>query len=166
MELGLQKPNGENSIGSSFDTNPLELPMTRLFLIPLIATILSFSCSPSPDRVGNSGVVRYYDSIPSECNEIRGLRQKELKQVKTEQELRNHYGMTFHVWFNDGITEELYGALYYQNREENLYCMALPDGSFAVFEDSQITNFRKNVAHEICYPLRECLKEAPETSSL
>lgn len=139
------------------------------FLLPgmaLITLLPVIGCAESPDRVGPSGVVEYYNHVPSSCDTVRGLRQKELIPVHSEKRLREHYGMTFHVWFNDGVTEELYGTLYYQNEKENLYCMALPDGNFAVFHDRMVDRHKKNIAHEICYPLRECLKDPGEAGSL
>jgi tRNA U34 5-methylaminomethyl-2-thiouridine-forming methyltransferase MnmC len=72
------------------------------------------------------------------------------------EQLQKHYRLTFHVWFQDGISPELYGTLYYQNRRENKYCMALPDGNFAVFADSRVGR-KPNISHEVCYPIKDCL---------
>ncbi|MBX7057954.1 MAG: hypothetical protein K1X75_07795 [Leptospirales bacterium] len=101
------------------------------------------------------GAVRIYSSIPSQCSTTRGLKQSRVIAVQSENELREHYGLTFLVSFNDGVTPPVYGALYYNDPAENLYCMALADGRFAVFSDSAVGP-RRNVMQEICYPIKEC----------
>jgi len=105
---------------------------------------------------GRSGVVQFTKEIPTECNTTTGLKQKVVRAVYSERELVQHYGLSFQVHFNDKKSPDLYGALYYQNRDTNLYCMALPDGRFAVFQDSQIDEHKRNVIHEVCYPLKDC----------
>lgn len=105
------------------------------------------------------GAVRYYSNIPSQCSVTRGLRQKEVARVTSEQQMRDHYGLTFLITFNDGKSPALYGAMYYQSQEENRYCVALPDGRFAVVEDSLIGS-RRNMMQEVCFPIKDCF-EAP-----
>ncbi|MBI41142.1 MAG: hypothetical protein CMF59_16215 [Leptospiraceae bacterium] len=107
-----------------------------------------------PDDV--SGAVSYYDGIPQQCNEVRGLKQKIVKAGDSEQELIDHYGITFLVRFQDKESPALYGTLYYQNPRKNLYCMALTDGRFASFSDSQIDANRRNFIQEVCHPLKKC----------
>ncbi len=130
----------------------------RLSLLFLpIALLLLSSCHSWPFSRSERSVVRYYDSIPRECDTTQGIRQKQVIQASSDQELKDHYGLTFLVWFNDGISPVLYGTLYYQSEKRNLYCMALPDGRFAVFHDRQIDRHRRNVVHEVCYPIKECV---------
>lgn len=108
------------------------------------------------------GVVRLYNDIPGSCNSTRGIKQKVVKKVFSEEEMRQHYGLTFLVYFNDRKSPPLYGVLYYQNRKENKYCMAMPDGKFAVFKDRAVDQYKRNIVHEVCYPLRECIRQEPE----
>lgn len=110
---------------------------------------------PDPAR----GVVRYHTDIPADCPTTSGIKQSVVRRVSSEGELRKHYGLTFKVHFNDGVSPTLYGTLYYQNRDRNLYCMALPDGRFASFEDSQVSEHRRNVMQEICFPIQDCPKD-------
>lgn len=126
-----------------------------LSLTALTAGISLSSCATLNHLFDETGVVEYYSNIPEECNTVRGLTQSVVKQVDSEQQLVDHYGLSFHVWFQDGVSPELFGALYYQNRNEGKYCMALPDGEFAVFYDSMIGH-KPNVSHEVCYPLKDC----------
>ncbi len=124
--------------------------------------LLTSACSLLPSREASdnpTGVIRYYSNIPAGCNTTRGLKQSTVKQVRSEAELRSHYGLTFNVWFNDRETESLYGSLYYQNAEENKYCMALPDGRFAVFSDRAVGQYKRNIAHEVCYPIKDCFSD-------
>lgn len=122
-----------------------------------LCTVLFFSaCSLFQPRIEEDGAVTFHRSVPEFCNEVRGLNASEVRSARSEQALIDHYGMTFMVRFNDGISPQLYGTLYYQNRDENLYCMALPDGRFASFSDSRIDEFKTNVIQEICHPLNSC----------
>lgn len=104
------------------------------------------------------GVVTFYNSIPSKCPKSRGLKQKVIKPVYSHSEMINHYGISFLIRFQDKISPDLYGVLYHQNKDKNLYCMALPDGRFALFHD-QIINSKSNIIQEICYPLKNCLQQ-------
>ena len=133
-------------------------PISRI--LPLFAGIALFSallqCGMIRPSEGRSGVVQFTKEIPAECNTTTGLKQKVVRAVYSERELVQHYGLSFQVHFNDKKSPDLYGALYYQNRDTNLYCMALPDGRFAVFQDSHIDEHKRNVIHEVCYPLKDC----------
>ena len=135
--------------------------MSRILTTLLIATIsiLIAQCNlflKKPDEKKSTGTVTYLPNIPSNCTTTTGIKQKIVKKVTSEAELRKHYGLTFKVRFNDQVSPTLYGALYYQDKNQNLYCMALPDGRFAVFHDSQISENRKNIIQEVCYPLSDC----------
>ncbi len=103
--------------------------------------------------------MQFYDTIPPHCNTTAGLKQKVVRPVYSERELIQHYGLSFRVYFNDNVSPYLYGALYYQNRKQNLYCMALTDGRFAVFSDSQIDEHKRNMIHEVCYPFKDCSRQ-------
>ncbi|MCB1326068.1 MAG: hypothetical protein KDK35_12600 [Leptospiraceae bacterium] len=123
-------------------------------------TLLFFSALCSLfQRQTTRGAVTFYDSIPAQCNTTRGLRQQEVRVVHSESELREHYGLTFIVRFNDGVSPALYGTLYYQDQSLNRYCMALPDGRFAVFSDSSIDAETNNFVQEVCYPIKDCLQD-------
>lgn len=87
---------------------------------------------------------------------MQGLKQTVVKRVTSEEELVKHYGITFRVRFQDRVSPDLYGALYYQNQTENKYCMALPDGRFAIFADRQLAENTMNVSQEVCYPIMRC----------
>lgn len=126
-----------------------------LFTGIVLSSVLSH-CGMIRPPENRSGVVRFTKEIPTECNTTTGLKQKVVRAVYSERELIQHYGLSFQVHFNDKKSPDLYGALYYQNRDTNLYCMALPDGRFAIFMDSQIDEHRRNVIHEVCYPLKDC----------
>ena len=102
------------------------------------------------------GAVTFYNDVPAQCAVVQGLKQNVVKRVHSEQELIKHYGITFRVRFQDRVSPELYGALYYQNPSENKYCMALPDGRFAVFADKQLGENTMNVSQEVCYPILKC----------
>lgn len=102
------------------------------------------------------GVVSYYNSIPPVCSETKGIKQKTVKKVNSTSALESHYKITMLVRFQDKVSPSLYGTLYYQDRASNLYCMALPDGRFASFSNSQIDQNRKNMIQEICYPIQKC----------
>ena len=102
-----------------------------------------------------TGVVNFHDEIPLICDEGRGLKQKKVIAVHSENQMREHYGLTFKIRFQDGVSPRLYGALYYQNPKKNLYCMSLPNGRFASFSDSKIGRLR-NIVQELCYPIQEC----------
>lgn len=134
--------------------------ISRLLLtvagISILATLTQ--CGMIRSSRNRSGVVEFRNEIPAECNITMGLKQKSVRAVYSERELIQHYGLSFQVHFNDRISPDLYGALYYQNPESNLYCMALPDGRFAVFQDSQIDEHRRNVIQELCYPIKDCSK--------
>ncbi len=117
--------------------------------------ILAFFFSCSLRHPKQKGVVRFYNSIPENCKTVKGLKQKQVIPVYTEKQLRDHYNITFLVRFNDDESPSLYGALYHQDQEKNLYCMALRKGKFAVFSDSTVGR-RRNVIQEVCYPIREC----------
>ena len=78
-----------------------------------------------------------------------------MRPVFSEQELIKHYGISFLIRFRDQASPQLYGALYYLDQEQNLYCMALPDGRFAVFSNSRIGG-KDNIIQEICHPLKKC----------
>lgn len=134
-----------------------------LILIPVL--LFSAACQrgvkqpPTPDYsrvpVKTVGAVAYFAEIPARCNTVRGIKQKVIRRVRSEQELRDHYGLTFLVRFNDGVSPPLYGSMYYQNRDENRYCMALVDGGFAVFSDRKV-GIKRNVIQEVCYPIQVC----------
>lgn len=102
------------------------------------------------------GVVEIYDYIPKQCKETKGLKQKKVILAKSEEELINHYGITFLVYFNDQVSPILYGSLYYFDPDNNLYCMSLPNEKIAVFRDKKIDQYRNNIIQEICYPIRPC----------
>ena len=122
-----------------------------LHVLPWLGSIalLLFACR------GGRSVVTFYNTIPPLCNTVRGLKQKKIIPVHNEKQLRKHYGLTFRIRFNDKVSPTLYGALYYQDDANNLYCMALPNGRFALFRDSKIGR-RKNIIQEVCYPIQEC----------
>ncbi|MCB1173796.1 MAG: hypothetical protein KDK39_09535 [Leptospiraceae bacterium] len=101
------------------------------------------------------GVVTFYNGIPDECPQSRGLKQKVIKSVHSEAELEAHYGLTFLIHFQDGVSPDLYGTLYHQNKAANIYCMALPDGRFARFGNSKV-NGKDNMVQEICKPIKHC----------
>ena len=119
----------------------------------LVLIFSFFSCSLRYPR--QKGVVRFYRSIPEHCKTVKGLKQKKIIPIYTEKQLRDHYKITFLIRFNDNKSPTLYGALYHQDQEKNLYCMALLKGKFAVFSDSPIGR-RRNVIQEVCAPIREC----------
>lgn len=102
------------------------------------------------------GAVTFHNDIPPDCAVVQGLKQTVVKRVTSEQDLIKHYGITFRVRFQDQVSPELYGALYYQNLTENKYCMALPDGRFAVFGDKKLAENSMNVSQEVCYPILKC----------
>ncbi len=126
-----------------------------LWLLLIAAAFFVSGCNLSTARPIRQGAVLFYNDIPDECRTTRGLRQPVVRRVTSEKELKSHYGMTFKVHFNDKISPALYGTLYYQNEKENIYCMALPDGRFAVFSDSGPGN-ASNVIQDVCYPIQEC----------
>ncbi len=101
------------------------------------------------------GAVDFFGEVPALCNRTRGIKQQTVRRVTNEQELRAHYGLTFVVRFNDGISPPLYGSMYYQNQNENRYCMALTSGHFAMFSDRPI-GIKRNLIQEVCYPIQEC----------
>lgn len=131
-----------------------KLPAFLFLLLFSFSHVASCLCL----RPKKQGVVLFHDEIPIFCNRGRGLKQKKIIPVYSEKELRQHYGLSFQIRFNDGLSPRLYGALYYQNRKKNLYCMALPNGRFASFSDSKVKHRRnaQNVIQELCYPLQEC----------
>ena len=134
---------------------------SRVKWIVLSGFVTLGSCvQPPSERPQEPGtparVVTYYNDVPQNCSEIKGLKQTVVRRVTSEKELIRHYGMTFRVRFQDKVTPELYGALYYQDAKENKYCMALPDGRFAVFHDSQLAEHTMNAAQEVCYPIMAC----------
>ncbi|MBW7858084.1 MAG: hypothetical protein H3C43_07325 [Leptonema sp. (in: Bacteria)] len=129
--------------------------LTTLLIITM--TILVSNCNLlETKKTPSTGAVTYVNSIPNNCTTTTGIKQKVVKKVTSESELRQHYGLTFKVRFNDQVSPTLYGALYYQDNKQNLYCMALPDGRFATFHDSQISENKKNIIQEVCYPLSDC----------
>ncbi len=129
--------------------------ISNAILVSLLAAVLlGASCATF---FGNrKGAVRYYSGIPSQCSTTRGLKQREVIRAQSEAQLREHYGLTFLITFNDGVSPPVYGSLYYNSPEQNLYCMALPDGRFAVFSDSEV-GARRNMMQEVCYPIKDCL---------
>lgn len=90
-----------------------------------------------------------------QCAEIKGLKINEVKLAYSEEELIQHYKMTFLVHFRDGISPILYGSIYHFDFDQNFFCMALPNGSIASFYDHYI-NGKSNVIQEICYPIKTC----------
>jgi len=131
--------------------------MYSRILLATATTLIFVGCSALESPVKPStGVVSFQKSIPSQCSTGIGLKQKVVRQVFSEKALIDHYGLTMLVRFNDKISPELYGTLYYQNPAENRYCMALPDGRFAMFSDSQIDTNKRNVIQEVCYPFSDC----------
>lgn len=140
--------------------------LRKIISIPTVALTLFLTmdgCAYSMDSVitgrkgrKDRGVVLFYSEIPTNCQQTRGIKQKEVIKAHSMGELEQHYHLTFHVWFQDGISPELYGTLYYQNSQENKYCMALPDGRFAVFADSRVGR-KPNISHEVCYPIKDCI---------
>ncbi len=126
------------------------------FLILLIVLIqFEGTCSKRKKNPTGPSVVHFHKEIPKFCSTTMGLKQKKVIPVFSEKEMQEHYGITFLVRFNDDNSDSLYGVLYYQNQRKNIYCMALPNGTFASFSDSSIGQ-RKNIIQEICYPLHEC----------
>ncbi|MCR9144153.1 MAG: hypothetical protein NXI24_18035 [bacterium] len=101
------------------------------------------------------GAVTFYNDIPDQCNTTRGLKQKTVIRATSESQLRSHYGLTFLVRFQDGVSPPVYGTLYYQNEDLNRYCMATPGGRFAVFANSRV-NGVDNIVQEVCYPIKDC----------
>lgn len=156
------------------------MPLFRHRIIPVTLIALFFAtggCSSFLESIHigqkkrkDRGAVHFSMDIPQNCNETRGIKQKKVIKADSMEQLERHYRLTFHVWFQDGISPELYGTLYYQNRQENKYCMALPDGQFAVFSDSRVGR-KPNISHEVCYPIKDCLNNpgflsaAPERES-
>lgn len=126
-----------------------------LFLTVLAVLVAALSACSSFFGRETVGAVRFQNSIPDECNVTRGLKQKKVIRATSENQLRSHYGLTFLVRFQDGVSPPVYGTLYYQNKDLNRYCMATPDGRFAIFANSQI-NGEDNIIQEVCYPLKEC----------
>lgn len=129
------------------------------YLIVLVFLILNFLfCSLifKKEVSYQFGVVEIYDYIPKQCKETKGLKQKKVILAKSEEELINHYGITFLVYFNDQVSPILYGSLYYFDPDNNLYCMSLPNEKIAVFRDKKIDQYRNNIIQEICYPIRPC----------
>lgn len=130
----------------------------------LVLCLSLFSACASSSRPGYTepedveGAVSFYDSVPEQCNEVRGLKQNSVKGGDSEKELIEHYGITFLVRFQDQKSPQLYGTLYYQNPRENLYCMALTDGRFASWGDREIDVNRRNFIQEVCYPLQSCAR--------
>ncbi len=116
--------------------------------------LLSASCSTFFGRK-TQGAVTFYSDIPGQCNTTRGLKQKTVIRATSEQQLRSHYGLTFLVRFQDGVSPPIYGTLYYQNEDLNRYCMATPDGQFAVFANSKVNGF-DNIVQEVCFPIKDC----------
>ncbi len=119
-----------------------------------LLALLAGSCALFTGR-SEKGAVTFHRGIPDNCDTTRGLKQKVVKRVTSEEELRRHYGLTFLVQFQDGVSPRLYGTLYHQNEDANFYCMALPDGRFATFSDSKVGD-RNNVSQEVCFPIKEC----------
>ena len=134
---------------------------SRFFLpvLPITAFLFISGCSLFTRIPASTGVVQFYDDIPAECATTSGVKQSVVRRVTSESDLRKHYGLTFKVHFNDNVSPTLYGTLYYQSGERNLYCMALPDGRFATFQDSQISQNRRNVVQEVCYPIQDCTRD-------
>lgn len=124
--------------------------------VVLITAVLAgaLACSSFFGR-STQGAVTFYRSIPDICNTTRGLKQKTVIRATSEEQLRSHYGLTFLVRFQDGISPPVYGTLYYQNQDQNRYCMATPDGRFAVFANSQVNGI-DNIVQEVCFPLKDC----------
>ena len=137
------------------------MKLSLLVALVFVGLMVQMGCA-SGSRPGYSdpddveGAVSFFDSVPEQCNEIRGLKQSRVASADSEQELIDHYGITFLVRFQDKESPTLYGTLYYQNPRENLYCMALTDGRFASFGDKQISQNRRNFIQEVCYPLQNC----------
>ena len=150
-----------NFINRTEQLNPISgiYRILKLLLPVMAVSSLSF-CFILPWE--KYGVVRIYSDIPRSCRTTRGLKQQVVKKVTSEEEMRKHYGLTFLVHFNDNVSPPLYGVLYHQNKKKNKFCMALPNGEFAVFKDRQIDEHKRNIVHEVCYPLRECIKREPE----
>ena len=142
-----------------FNSDNKNYSYRNLFKIIFIIIIfflfnITFLNSKTKKKKGPS-VVTISNQIPKVCNTSLGLKQKIIKAVYNEKEMREHYGITFLVRFNDEYSEDLYGVLYYQNEKKNLFCMALADGKFAIFSNSKIGN-GNNIIQEICYPIKEC----------
>ncbi len=122
--------------------------LTGIFFLKIFCTTIL-----RPKKIG---VVYFHDTVPAQCKVTRGIKQKKVIPVYSENELRKHYDLTFQIRFNDEKSPRLYGSLYYQDREKNLYCLALPNGRFATFSDSKIDIYRHNIIQELCYPIQEC----------
>ncbi|MCE9598003.1 MAG: hypothetical protein K8S54_08545 [Spirochaetia bacterium] len=120
--------------------------------------ILGFavSCGFFQPTQRSKGAVKFYPDIPPDCNTTKGLKVTTVKRVTSEKDLIEHYGLTFRITFQDKISPDLYGALYYQDEKENKYCMALPDGRFATFEDSKLAPNKNNVMQDLCHPIVSC----------
>jgi len=126
-------------------------------LIALAAVLSGLFCQCKVERQTLPvGAVTFHNDIPADCATVQGLKQSTVKRVKSEEELIKHYGITFRVRFQDKVSPDLYGALYYQNPGENKYCMALPDGRFAIFADKKLGENTMNVSQEVCYPILKC----------
>ena len=127
----------------------------RLLALLLLMLLVPGSACLSFFGRKTQGAVTFYGDIPDQCNQTRGLKQKVVIRATSEDELRSHYGLTFLVRFQDGVSPPVYGTLYYQNEDLNRYCMATPDGRFAVFANSQVNGY-DNIVQEVCYPIKEC----------
>ena len=157
--LKFKSENKSYKFNSKNKSENKNLSCRNLFKIIFILIIfflynVTFLNSKTKKKKGPS-VVTISNHIPKVCNTSLGLKQKIIKAVYNEKEMREHYGITFLVRFNDEFSEDLYGVLYYQNEKKNLYCMALADGKFAIFSNSKIGN-GNNIIQEICYPIKEC----------
>ncbi len=122
----------------------------------ILVSLLNCTHNVQKKPIYTFGVVDIYDFIPEFCKESLGLKQKKVILAKSENELKEHYGITFLVSFNDHISPILYGTLYYIDSDKNLYCMALPNEKIAVFKDSKVDMYRNNIKQEICYPIKIC----------
>lgn len=127
----------------------LKLQWNYLFLALILVYLLNCKYFQRTKYVYESMII--YKKIPEECKEIKGINKSQVMVARNEQELIQFYGMTNLVYFKGETTPILYGSLYYLDFDNEIYCMALLHGYFAV-----IYNKKNTMVQEICYPIKEC----------
>ncbi len=120
-----------------------------IFLLILILFLQSCNIFRRSKYIYES--IEIYNKIPEKCNVIKGINKKTVKIAYSEDDLIKFYGMTNLVYLKNEESPILYGSLYYFDFENEMYCMALANGYFAV-----IYNKNNNMIQEICYPINIC----------